>query len=56
MQRTVTARDKAELLERQRRLSAQVAALRPSKRREALRRELAAIEKLLVQLGYRRRD
>ena len=48
--------DTAALLERQRKLAAEVEALRPSRRREALRRELVALEKLLEQLGYRRLD
>jgi hypothetical protein len=46
--------DTAALLKRQRKLAAEVEALRPSRRRDALRRELVALEKLLEQLGYRR--
>jgi len=48
--------DTAALLERQRKLAAEVEALRPSRRRDALRRELVALEKLLERLGYRRLD
>jgi hypothetical protein len=54
LQRKATEAEKTRLVERQRRLATQVEALRPSKRRETLRRELAELEKLLAQLGYRR--
>jgi len=47
---------KAALLKRQRKLASEVKALRPSKQRDALRRELAVLETLLTQLGYRRLD
>jgi hypothetical protein len=47
---------KASLVKRQRKLASDVEALRPSKQRDALRRELLALEKLLAQLGYRRLD